>query len=709
MKVLRRTLHIVVAVFIATLLCNQEPVTVYADEKNYADGEILVVMEQGGISTLQTEAEVTESIDGVGNMDYVVVEVEDGMSVEDAVAYYSELPGVAFAQPNYIYQLDEIAVESSVNDPLYSQQWYLEHLNMEKAWEYMETAEQLSKVRVAVIDTGIDLYHEDLVGCVNASLCVNSSTDELVNIDNDVSNASHGTHIAGTIGAVTNNNIGVAGMANGNVEIVAIQCSNGSEIYSTYVVRAIEYAISIDAQVINMSLGLYNYDQGLDTALQAAYDAGIMVVCSAGNDGIDDTHYPSAFDSTIGVIATKQDSTRRTDSNYGTDNFIAAPGTGIVNLAKDNAYASLNGTSMAAGVATGLIANIYSVKPDATVEEVKTILKNSATDVYAEGFDAESGWGIIAADKAIALAMGIEDEEEGGEITPAPEPTPTPTPTPEPEPEPEPEPDPDPEPTPTPTPEPEPEPEPEPWEAPNTVEGFVQRLYHYCFDREADAAGLNDWVSRLSTRSENGGQVAYGFFFSKEFTNLNLSDEEYVEVLYRVFLGRNSDASGKQYWMNKLENGMSRLYVMNGFSASNEFTLLCNQCGFESGRVPSTQMRDQNEGVTAFAARMYTRALGRSYDESGLNDWCGRILKQGWSPYRVATEGFFHSEEFANRNLSDEEFVKVLYQTFLDRTYDEAGLKDWVGRLRNGESRDAVIAGFANSPEFSNLMAKYGL
>ena len=86
MKTLKRTLHIVVAVFIATLLCNQEPVTVYADEKNYADGEIIVVMEQGGIATLQTEGEVAESIDGVGNMDFAVVELEEGLSVEEAVA-----------------------------------------------------------------------------------------------------------------------------------------------------------------------------------------------------------------------------------------------------------------------------------------------------------------------------------------------------------------------------------------------------------------------------------------------------------------------------------------------------------------------------------------------------------------------------------------------------------------------------------------------
>ena len=686
MKTLKRTLHIVVAVFIATLLCNQEPVTVYADEKNYADGEIIVVMEQGGIATLQTEGEVAESIDGVGNMDFAVVELEEGMSVEEAVAYYSELPGVAYAQPNYIYQLDEISVESSVNDPQYDEQWYLEALNMEKAWEYMDTATQRSSVRVVVIDTGIDLDHEDLVGHVNESLCVNSSTDELLNIDNDVSASSHGTHIAGTIGAVTNNNVGVAGMTDDYVEVVAVQCSDGNQIYSTYVVRAIQYAISIDAQVINMSLGLYTDDTSLKYALQQAYDAGIMVVCSAGNEATDETHYPSAYDSVIGVIATTKDSKRRSDSNYGTDNFIAAPGSYILNTAKDDAYVYMSGTSMAAGVATGLVANIYSVKPDATVEEVKTILKDSATDIYAEGFDADSGWGIIAADKAIALAMGISEGEVGGE-----------------------EPEPNPNPTPTPTPEPEPDPEPEPWEDPETVEGFVHRLYYHCFGREADQAGLNDWVNRLSTRSENGGQVAYGFFFSEEFTNLNLSNEAYVEVLYQVFLGRDSDASGKQYWMSKLENGMSRLYVMNGFSASDEFTALCNRCGFESGSVPSTQMRDQNEGVTAFTARMYTQALGRSYDESGLNDWCGRIIKQGWSPYRVATEGFFHSQEFANRNLSDEEFVKVLYETFLDRAYDEVGLKGWVGRLHNGESRDTVIAGFANSREFANLMAKYGL
>ena len=120
-------------------------------------------------------------------------------------------------------------------------------------------------------------------------------------------------------------------------------------------------------------------------------------------------------------------------------------------------------------------------------------------------------------------------------------------------------------------------------------------------------------------------------------------------------------------------------------------------------------MRDQNEQATAFIVRMYEKALGRSFDEEGLNDWCQRLLGGSWTPYRIATEGFFHSPEFLMKNTTDEEFVKILYRTFLNREYDEAGLAYWLNRLSRGESRDRVIAGFSDSREFADFMAKYGL
>lgn len=669
MKKLKYPGCIAVAIFIATLLCSKGAFAVYGAQLQqdagweYAPGEVLIVLEDGGAATLSEEG-ITDEIEGTdGEMQFAVVELSEDVSVEEAVEYYSGLPGVAYAQPNYIYELDDTVLEQeATNDPQYANQWYLDYLSMEKAWGYMERVPR-SKVRVAIIDTGADLTHPDLTANVNPEYCVSSVTDAYNKITNDVSASGHGTHIAGIVGATAGNAQGVAGLSNNYAEIAAIQCSDGSRIYSSYVIRGIQYAISIDADIINMSLGMNTPDDALEQALQEAYNAGILIICSAGNDGTANTHYPSSYNTTIGIIASKEDGTKRSDASYGTDNFISAPGDQIMNTLPGNSYGYRSGSSMAAGVVTGVAADILSVNPSLSVEEVKNILAETATDTYDAGFDAYSGWGIIAADKAVAKAAGIDASE----------------------------------------------PVPEPWEEPDSAESFVQRLYHYCLDREADEAGLSDWINRLTTKKENGGQVAAGFLFSDEFTARNVSDEQYVDILYRVFLGREADASGREYWLEKLRNGMSRLYVMNGFSASEEFAMICGNCGFESGIVVSGEMRDRNEGVTAFVARLYVKALGRTYDEDGLNDWCNRILNRGWNPYRVATEGFFRSQEFANRRMSNEEFVKILYQTFLDREYEEEGYRYWLNQLNSGRSREEVIAGFANSREFANLMVKYGL
>ena len=107
---------------------------------------------------------------------------------------------------------------------------------------------------------------------------------------------------------------------------------------------------------------------------------------------------------------------------------------------------------------------------------------------------------------------------------------------------------------------------------------------------------------------------------------------------------------------------------------------------------------------------MYTQALGRPYDVDGLNDWCNRIVGGSWSVTDVSTTGFFESPEFRNKNLNNEDYVKVLYRTFLGREYDAAGLADWVGKLNSGAmDRTQVLKGFSNSPEFANIMREYGL
>lgn len=238
---------------------------------------------------------------------------------------------------------------------------------------------------------------------------------------------------------------------------------------------------------------------------------------------------------------------------------------------------------------------------------------------------------------------------------------------------------------------------------------FVERLYECCLDRAGDADGLEYWQSMLMHRLRTGAGVSYGFVFSEEVNNRNLNDEEFVELLYEVMMGRTFDAAGKADWLYKLENGVGREGVLKGFADSREFAALCDSYGIVKGTIEVKEARNEKPGLTAFVSRLYTKALGRAYETDGLNDWCGRILNGTWSVNEASTIGFFNSQEFFNRNLSDSEYVKTLYRTFFDREYDKAGYQDWMNRLANGTDRNAVLLGFANSQEFANLKKSFGL
>ena len=235
---------------------------------------------------------------------------------------------------------------------------------------------------------------------------------------------------------------------------------------------------------------------------------------------------------------------------------------------------------------------------------------------------------------------------------------------------------------------------------------FVKLLYQYVLDRTATQSEIDYWVGRLENGS-TGAEVAYGFIFSQEFQNKNYSDADYVEHLYLSLMGRASDADGKADWVTHLKNGVSRLYVFRQFTDSAEFGNLCNTYEIQRGTVTLTEDRDQNYNVTRFVARNYTEFLGRNYDVDGLNDWSGRI-NSGYGMGNVAY-GFVFSQECINMNLSNSDYVKMLYRGIFGREYDEAGLNDWVNQMNNGTSRETVFWGFANSQEFANMVASYGL
>lgn len=240
------------------------------------------------------------------------------------------------------------------------------------------------------------------------------------------------------------------------------------------------------------------------------------------------------------------------------------------------------------------------------------------------------------------------------------------------------------------------------------TEAFCARLYTKCLGRAEDAAGLDYWATLLTTKQSTGADVGYGFVFSDEYKNKNTSDEEFVRMLYLVFMDREADQSGLDYWMGILSQGRSREYVYKGFAESQEYTNICNSYGIERGSVNIAQARDVNGAITSFVTRIYTQALGRSYDPDGLNYWCERINNGSTTPTGAA-EYFICSPEFEAKNLSNAEYIKVLYRTFMGREYDQAGLDYWVNRLNAGESRRTALASFSGCVEFKQIMWDAGI
>ena len=248
--------------------------------------------------------------------------------------------------------------------------------------------------------------------------------------------------------------------------------------------------------------------------------------------------------------------------------------------------------------------------------------------------------------------------------------------------------------------------------AEDSVTAFVKRLYKLCFNREADAGGLNGWVTKLKNGTSTAANVVQAFFTSKEMQNLKLSNGDFVERCYLVMMGRASDAGGKKGWVEKLDAGMSVNYVLRGFVASREFANICREYGIVQGTITCPENRDQNQGITAFVSRCYSEVLGRKADTGGLNNWCGKILNAAdkkQEAINTASNGFFHSPEYLNKNTSNDQYVRTLYRTFLGREADTGGYNNWMAKLNSGTSRDSVMNGFAYSAEFANIMAKYGI
>ncbi|MBQ8614387.1 MAG: leucine-rich repeat protein [Ruminiclostridium sp.] len=239
------------------------------------------------------------------------------------------------------------------------------------------------------------------------------------------------------------------------------------------------------------------------------------------------------------------------------------------------------------------------------------------------------------------------------------------------------------------------------------VPNFVERLYTKLLGRSADSNGKAKWVEKLISGS-TAADVAKGFVLGAELKQQKINNRTFVRRMYETMLNRTPSSAEITNWASYLDAGCTYAFVFNGFVTAPEFSKLCASYGIKTGTYKVTENRDVNGKLTKFISRLYTKALNRTYDVSGLNHHTGNYISGKYTLDKIAS-GFIFSSEFEKRNLSDADFVECMYNTFFDRASDASGKTKWLQKMANGMTREEVFNGFVISPEYKALVKSFGL
>ncbi len=296
------------------------------------------------------------------------IKLPSSMSVEQALTYYRSKTDVIYADPNYIAH-----ATFTPNDPMFNQQYGPQKIQCPAAWD---NNTGVSSVTIAIIDTGIDKTHPDLAAKVFGGY-------DFINNDDDASDDNgHGTHCAGVSAGITNNGVGIAGVApNCRLMPVKVLSAAGSGSYDA-IVNGITYAANNGANILSMSLGGSADTQALDDAVNYAFGKNCVVVAAAGNNGVTDKFYPAAIENCIAVAATDSNDQKAGFSNYGADWVdVAAPGVDILSTLPNNSYGAESGTSMACPHVAGVAGLVRSAMLTASAATVRARIESTCDNV----------------------------------------------------------------------------------------------------------------------------------------------------------------------------------------------------------------------------------------------------------------------------------------------------------------------------------------
>jgi len=337
-------------------------------------------------------------LDELRVQDKIYYLLETSIDISSLREKLSKIPGFLGIEPHRLMILSSF----TPNDPGFYYQWNLPLIRVPEAWSVTRGSDIIT---IAVIDSGVDLSHEDLQGILVPGY--DFIENDTIPQDDD----GHGTHVVGIIAALTNNNKGVAGVTWGqNVKIMPLKVfGNNATTTHFHVAQAFVYAVDHGAKIINASLGSRVSSALLEDVVEYAYQNDVVMVCAAGNDGSYGIRYPAAYRQTIAVGAVTIYATRASYSNYGPELDVVAPGgdenQGILSTWINGTYDYAEGTSMAAPHVTGIVALMIS-RGIVGVENIRTLLRATAIDLGPLGYDIYYGAGLVDAYSAVTFEEG---------------------------------------------------------------------------------------------------------------------------------------------------------------------------------------------------------------------------------------------------------------------------------------------------------------
>lgn len=368
--------------------------------KKYAANELLI-QSKAGVPKGKI-AEILKGLDAYAEEEIPQIRIKKikvpSGKFDKVKAALLENPHIAFAEPNYIADIFIIP-----NDEKYPSQWHLPNISAPEGWD-INTGSQ--NITIAVIDSGVNSTHPDLTGKVVPGY------NFLYESVNTMDVNGHGTAVAGSAAAISNNFTGVVGVAwqNPIMPLVVVNTDGWATYYD--IARAMTFAADKGAKVMNISIAGSSSSSTLQNAVNYAWNKGAVFFASAGNYSTSTPYYPAACSNVVAVSASNSSNSRASFSNYGSWVDITAPGVSILTTNNSGGYSSLSGTSFSSPIAAGLAALIMSANPFLTNSQVVNIILQNADDIGTEGFDSYFGYGKINLFKSLVAASGTIPEPD---------------------------------------------------------------------------------------------------------------------------------------------------------------------------------------------------------------------------------------------------------------------------------------------------------